>query len=287
MPSYSPNFNYSFTIDENSRLRRILEEMVREQRDRQEEYEGLNRQAENERTTLASNMTEEYQYNKEHLFDYAIRFERNLRRNGGTNYMNMPLIDELRKQIFKEEIRMIALQIEKKLDYLQSHIYWTGPLGAEVLQSTQRNKCVSCGIAIEKLRNNNIGRFMSILNDLFNNAHQVDEKRILEEIKDLLKKLNPIENNYFKITKLFKNKFDKILFLENQFRSFHSFCDEQNSYDNMISIIKILQRMKHQYGEEINIEYTFKKENHESFSDIEKTIKENIYKELNGMRFLL
>lgn len=285
MPSYNPSFNFEFRTEEyNNILRRMVEELM-------EENEELNTPGieleSNIPVELESNMQEEYHYNREHLFDYAIRFERNLRRNGGTNYMNMSLIDELRKQTYEEKIGMITIKIEEKLDYLQSHVYWTGPLGAEILQSTQRNKCVSCGIAIEKLRNNNIGRFMSILNDLFNNAHQVDEKRILEEIKDLLKELSPIENNYYEITKLFKNKFNKILFLENQFRSFHSFCNDQNSYDNMISIIKILQRIKHQYGEEINIEYTFKKENHDDFSDIEKEIKESLYKELNGIRFLL
>ena len=269
MPSYNPSFNYQWTVglNENNRLRELIQRLHEENR--------------------RINMPIQCDYDREHLFDYAINFERRLRRNGGTNYMNMTLIDEIRKQIYEERISMITNKIEEKLDYLQHHIYWTGPLGAETLQSTHRNKCQSCGIAIEKLRNNNIGRFMSILDDLFNNAHQRDEKRILEEIKDLLKQINPIEKNYMKIQNLFKHKFDKILFLENQFRSFHSFCDEQNSYDNMISIVKILQRIKHQYGDEINIEYIFKKENHEDFSDIEKTIKESLYKELNGLRFLL
>ena len=269
MPSYNPSINFQWTIrpEENNRLRRIIQELS-------EEHGRLN-------------MPEEYHYDSEHLFDYAINFERRLRRNGGTNYMNMTLIDEIRKQTYEERINMITTKIEEKLDYLQHHIYWTGPLGAETLQSTHRNKCQSCSIAIEKLRNNNIGRFMSILDDLFNNAHQRDEKRILEEIKELLKQLNPIEENYMNIQELFRSKFNKISFLENQFRSFHSFCDEQNSYDNMISIVKILQRMKHHYGDEINIEYTFKKENHEDFSDIEKTIKESLYKELYGLRFLL
>lgn len=283
MPTYNPSFNFEYSMRPGSfsTVRRMIEEIMNQNEELINQSEELINENE------SSNMPERCEYNQEHLFDYAIRFERRLRHNGGTDYMNMILIDEIRKQSYEERIKMITTKIEEKLDYLQHHVYWTGPLGAEVLQSTQQNKCRSCGIAIEKLRNNNIGRFMSILNDLFDNAHQIDEKRILEEIKDLLKKVNPVENNYFRIAKLFKNKLDKILFLENQFRSFHSFCDEQNSYDNMISIIKILQRMKHQYGEEINIEYTFKKENHESFSDIEKTIKENIYKELNGMRFLL
>ena len=268
MPSYNPYFNFEFRANEyNNILRRMVEELTRE----------------NGRL----NMPEEYHYDSEHLFDYAINFERRLRRNGGTNYMNMTLIDEIRKQIYEERISMITIKIEEKLDYLQHHVYWSGSLGAETLQSTHRNKCQSCGIAIEKLRNNNIGRFMSILDDLFTNAHQRDEKRILEEIKELLKQLNPIEANYMNIQELFRSKFNKISFLENQFRSFHSFCDEQNSYDNMISIVKILQRMKHHYGDEINIEYTFKKENHEDFSDIEKTIKEGLYKELYGLRFLL
>lgn len=267
MPTYNPSFNFEFRLEDNRRLRRIIEELTEENRRR--------------------NMPEQYVYDSKHLFDYAINFERRLRRNGGTNYMNMTLIDEIRKQTYEERIGMITIKIEEKLDYLQHHVYLSGPLGAEILQSTHKNKCVSCGIAIEKLRNNNIGRFMSILDDLFNNAHQKDEKRILEEIKDLLKQLNPIEENYMKIQELFKNRFNKISFLENQFRSFHSFCDEQNPYDNMISIVKILQRMKHHYGDEINIEYTFKKEFHADFSDIEKTIKKDLYKELNGLRFLL
>lgn len=281
MPTYIPSY-FQYGRTENA-VRRMIEELMNEN----EELINQSEELINENEELMNNMPERYKYNQEHLFDYAINFERRLRRNGGTNYMNMILIDEIRKQTYEEKIKMITIKIEEKLDYLQHHVYWTGPLGAEVLQSTQQNKCRSCGIAIEKLRNNNIGRFMSILNDLFENAHQINEIEALDEIKDLLKELNPIEKNYLEVHKLFKNKINKTLFLENQFRSFHSFCDEQNSYDNMISIIKILQRVKHHFGDEINIEYTFKKENHEDFSDIEKTIKENAYKEINGMRFLL
>ena len=243
---------------------------------------------EHQRRRTNNNPRDNREINRHTIYNNAINFERNLKiRKNRRDYMNMELIETLRLQNTDIKIKEACFEIRDILEILRREIYWTGPLGAEFLPPTNENKCVSCGMAINFLENNNIGRLSTILNSLFENAHDEKEIEQIDRIKEILLEINPIENKYYDVFLNNRNKFVLINFINNQFRSFYSFCDNQNNYDNMISIIKILQRTKQHTGLEIKINYKFLKENHENFYDIEKYIKEECIKQIQGIRFLL
>lgn len=289
MPRGIRGVHYESYITED--IRKILNKQILNQQNinfqtwRQNNTQRDNREHQRRRT---NNNPRNRETNSYTIYDNAIDFERKLKiRKNRRDYMNMELIETLRLQNTDRKIKEACFKIKDILEILRREIYWTGPLGAEFLPPTNENKCVSCGMAINFLENNNIGRLSTILNSLFENAHDEKEIEQINKIKEILLEINPIENKYYDIFLNNRNKFLLINFINNQFRQFYSFCENQNNYDNMISIIKILQRTKQNTGLEIKINYTFLKENHENFYDIEKYIKKECIKQIQGIRFLL
>ena len=108
-------------------------------------------------------------------------------------------------------------------------------------------------------------------------------RRMLERIENIL--LNNVYN-ISNIEKYIQNIQERYTSVINQCNAFDNFKHNQNKFDNMISIIKILQRL-----ESASIKISFNSmflNTEEDNSDYYKNlIKEEFFKEFSGLRFMI
>ncbi len=175
---------------------------------------------------------------------------------------------------------MLEVEIKNILTYLHEDLYWSGPLGAEMVYF--HNKCVTADKILQTFKQEDqFDRNMKRINKMINTARE-DDYSILVELKELFEEYYKKINFGIRIPYLIKYN---ILEVNREFERFKSFCDNQNCYDNMISIIKIFNRLKMNKKDlKLNGEFNGDETDFEFF---ENDIKYQILKDLEGIRFTL
>lgn len=166
------------------------------------------------------------------------------------------------------------------LKYLHEQLYWSGPLGAR--QVYFYNKCVTTGKILESIKDQS---------EYKRNMKRLNKMIELSEIEDhdYLIRARKLYREYYSEINLdidIPEEIEYIMFeVKRELQRFHSFCDNQNSYDNMISIIKIFNRLKAK-KQDLKLNGEFSQEN-TRFDLIEKDLKYQVCKDLMPIRFLL
>lgn len=132
-----------------------------------------------------------------------------------------------------------------------------------------------------------------ILNLLNNYSETRVESDMLIDIKDLFrsyKKQMSGENrypNYFKCYTLVNIR-NKVNIIDDEIRRYNSFSSNQDVYDNILSIIKIFQKIKHYYEPEFDFNQL--KFNNNSSKENEKLLydyRNNLLKQFQIIRFII
>lgn len=187
--------------------------------------------------------------------------------------------------------------INNDLEELENHYEENDNYNDIVFLTLNENKFLlektECLKVIKKLMDNDCIKHYDIIMDIINNidyySHSNYERGTLHRMKQHLEQ-HRLENLY-KVSLLeCSTTFQRIKHKNNlilqQYKHFMSFNNNQNNYDNMISILKIIGRLK-EY--DIDIDYSWF--NFNSKHDISNTFSEYILyeglKEFNSMRFLI
>lgn len=132
-----------------------------------------------------------------------------------------------------------------------------------------------------------------ILNLLSNYSETGIESDMLEDIRRLFrsyKKQMSGENrypNYFKSNALI-NLRNKVNIINDEIRRYNSFSSNQDVYDNILSIIKIFQKIKHYYEPEFDFNQL--KFNNNSSKENEKLLydyRDNLLRQFQIIRFII
>lgn len=180
-----------------------------------------------------------------------------------------------------ERFELIEM-LNNKLEYLYTDMYGYGDLGAQ--EVFNYNKCVTAGEIKEtftfiKSFNRNLKRLNKMI--------EMDDSRdieLLKEVKQLFLKLHErgIDSNTYNIRIPYKiyNSIMKTIY---EFERYDGFCENQNSFDNMISIIKIHERLS-RYNNALKLNGEFDSED-KLHLDIVKDLKSQMFRQLESIRF--
>ncbi len=179
-------------------------------------------------------------------------------------------------------------ELKSKLFYMYDEMYRCGSLGATQVYSY--NKCVT---AREIL--NTLGHPEQIKRNLkrLERMVEINDERDIEIVKKVydlfLKYYEDVDFiKYERIYKVPGNTKDRIILIKREFERYHSFCGNQNPFDNMISLIKIYKRMQMAKPDLIlnaKFDSTGGEYSNYMFEDVEKDLKNQILSELRPIRF--
>ena len=178
--------------------------------------------------------------------------------------------------------------LKNKLFYMYDELYRCGSLGATQVYSY--NKCVTTREIMDTLEHpEQIKRNLKRLKRMV----EINDERdieIVQEVYDLfLKYYKDVDFlKYEKIYKIPNDTKNKINLIKREFERYHSFCGNQNPFDNMISLIKIYKRMETVKPDLIlNAEFdsTGGEYSNYMFENVEKDLKDQILSELRPIRF--
>ena len=180
--------------------------------------------------------------------------------------------------------------LTSKLFYMYDELYRNGSLGATPVYSY--NKCVTAREILDSLEfpgsiRRNIKRLQKMID--------INDERDIELVKEVYELyLKYYEDmDFIKYEMIYKVPYDtknKINMVNREFERYHNFCKNQNPFDNMISLIKIYERMKSVKSDLIlNAEFdsTGGEYSNYMFENIEKDMKDQVLSELRPMRFKL
>ena len=182
------------------------------------------------------------------------------------------------------EKETILQQIKEDLYSLKENeltdLYGFGPLGAKPVDIGEigwfENRCTS---TYRICRNpKDIDRNLKVLEYLLNTYESQTEY-------DVLLKLHNIYSNYIRIERNsvsgnIHRELMQINYIINEMKRLNTFKDNQNIFDNEISVIKIIERFNNSFGVKLNYKPIF---NIETF-DIDKI--QNDFYELNRNKFV-
>ena len=186
------------------------------------------------------------------------------------------------------------IELKNKLNNLKE-LYHRGPLGAEMIEDKEKNYFTTTNkyhfafSMLENIENMQINIAKRRLNLLEKYCSENElEVKLITEIKNIFNERNSTMNQINRIKKIinFEHERIKIDFLKNQFRMFKSFKNNQNEYDNIISILKIFDRYQKTFNEKINTNFIFNNTNND-FGKIEEITLSNKTKIFNTIRFQL
>ncbi|MBO5478541.1 MAG: hypothetical protein J6J36_08155 [Clostridia bacterium] len=178
--------------------------------------------------------------------------------------------------------------LKSKLFYMYDELYRSGSLGATPVYSY--NKCVTAREILGSLGfpgsiRRNIKRLEKMID--------INDERDIELVKEVYELyLKYYEDmDFIKYERLYKVPYDiqnKINMVNREFERYHSFCSNQNPFDNMISLIKIYERMKMAKSDLIlNAEFdsTGGEYSNYMYENVERDMKDQVLSELRPMRF--
>lgn len=178
--------------------------------------------------------------------------------------------------------------LKSKLFYMYDELYRNGPLGATPVFTY--NKCVTAREILSSLGNpHSIRRNIKRLERMIDINDERDIE-IIKEVYELYLKYYE-DTDIIKYEKIYKIPYDiqnKIDMVNREFERYHTFCGNQNPFDNMISLIKIYGRMKSTKSDLIlNAEFDSNGGEYSNymFEDVEKDMKSQVLSELRPMRF--
>ena len=172
--------------------------------------------------------------------------------------------------------------LRNKLEYLFTDMYGYGDLGAQEVYAF--NKCVTAGKIRDTFTNfNEFNRNLKRLNKMIEMGDSRDIE-LLKEVKQLFLRLHRRgeDCNTYNIHIPYKiyNSIMKTIY---EFERYDGFCENQNSFDNMISIIKIHERLS-RYNKELKLNGEFDSED-KLHLDIVKDLKHQMFRQLESIRF--
>lgn len=178
--------------------------------------------------------------------------------------------------------------LKSKLFYMYDELYRNGPLGATPVYTY--NKCVTAREILDSIGYpNSIERNIKRLERMID----INDERdigIVKEVYELFLKYYE-DMDFIKYRETYKIPYDienRINMVNREFDRYHSFCGNQNPFDNMISLIKIYDRMKTVKSDLIlNAEFdsTGGEYSNYMFENVERDMKSQILSELRPMRF--
>lgn len=178
--------------------------------------------------------------------------------------------------------------LKSKLFYMYDELYRSGSLGATPVYNY--NKCVTAREILNSLRfPGSIRRNIKRLEEMIN----INDERDIELVKEVYELyLKYYEDmDFIKYERLYKVPYDiqnKINMVNREFERYRSFCSNQNPFDNMISLIKIYERMKMAKSDLIlNAEFdsTGGEYSNYMYENVERDMKDQVLSELRPMRF--
>jgi len=178
--------------------------------------------------------------------------------------------------------------LKSKLFYMYDELYRCGSLGAT--QVYNYNKCVASREILDTLGYpEQIRRNLKLLEKMI----EINDERDIEIVKEVydlfLKYYEDVDFiKYERIYKIPGNTKDRIILIKREFERYHSFCGNQNPFDNMISLIKIYKRMQMAKPDLIlNAEFdsTGGEYSNYMFENVEKDLKNQVLSELRPIRF--
>ena len=149
---------------------------------------------------------------------------------------------------------------------------------------------------LEYFRNDKHFLFCTEIVILLNNYEESGyENDLLTELKDLYKEYkkyrklqidNEVKEYY--LNNNFKKTKEKLNAVNSELRRYHGFCNNQNVYDNILSILKIFRKLKHYYDKNIIIK-DLKFNNKDSFKNEQVLLnyRDNLLKEFEIIRFIV
>lgn len=180
--------------------------------------------------------------------------------------------------------------LKNKLFYMYDELYRSGSLGATSVYCY--NKCVTAREILDSLGYpNQIRRNIKRLERMI----EINDERdieIVKEVYDLYLKYYE-DMDFVKDERLYKIPYDikkKIDLVNREFERYHSFCGNQNPFDNMISLVKIYERMKSTKSDlTLNAEFdsTGGEYSNYMYENVERDMKDQVLAELRPMRFKL
>ena len=180
--------------------------------------------------------------------------------------------------------------LKNKLFYMYDVLYRSGDLGATSVYCY--NKCVTAREILDNLGYpNQIRRNIKRLERMI----EINDERdieIVKEVYDLYLKFYE-DMDFVKYERLYKIPYNitrKIDLVNREFERYHSFCGNQNPFDNMISLVKIYERMKSTKSDLVlNAEFdsTGGEYSNYMFENVERDMKDQVLAELRPMRFKL
>lgn len=179
-------------------------------------------------------------------------------------------------------------ELKSKLFYMYDELYRCGSLGATQVYSY--NKCVTAREILDTLGHpEQIKRNLKRLERMV----EINDERDIEIVKQVyelfLKYYGDVDFiKYERVYKIPNDTKNKINIMRREFERYHGFCENQNPFDNMISLIKIYKRMEAIKPDLIlNAEFdsTGGEYSNYMFENVEKDLKEQVLSELRPIRF--
>ena len=181
-------------------------------------------------------------------------------------------------------------ELKDKLFYMYDELYRSGDLGATYVY--HYNKCVTAREILNELGfPGSIRRNLKRLRRMIEIGDERDIEIVKEVYELFIKYYEGID--FIRYERIYNIPFDirnRIDMVNREFERYHNFCGNQNPFDNMISIIKIYERMKTVKSDLIlNAEFdsTGGEYSKYMFENIEKDMKEQVLSELRPIRFKL
>ena len=171
------------------------------------------------------------------------------------------------------------------LKYLFEDLYRVGHPGDEIISINGIRIGNKCTVARDILYDvSNYETNIRLINALL-------EKAVTEDIEYLIK-IKELYNDIYNIEIPNINIRDTLKYdigsFNSEFSRFRTFCNSQNKYDNMISIMKIIERLMINRDCKLVLDYEFNSECDDDFwKEIEIDLKSQIYNEFLGLRFQL
>lgn len=170
------------------------------------------------------------------------------------------------------------------LEYLFGDLYRIGYPGDKIIFDNNNRIGNKCTVVRDILYNlSDYKTNIKLINILLENAVEEDIEYLIK-VKEIYNDIYNVKIPNINIRESLKYEIDSF---RSEFSRFRTFCNSQNKYDNMISIMKIVERLSNRNCNLV-LDYEFNSECEDDFwKDIEIDLKTQIYKEFVGLRFQL
>ena len=134
-----------------------------------------------------------------------------------------------------------------------------------------------------------INLFEQLLKPFENNIRSLDEDHYYRKVRKYFNRYifeNTWGLNEIKDNKEFKRIASRTCFVRDQYKRFRSFYTAQDKYDNMISILKVIERMK-SYNISSKIDFEFDIDEEDKSMDYMKNIMDESFKDFKNLIYVL